>query len=80
MAADLRDADLMGASLSGADLWAADLGGADLSGANLSGADLSDADLRNVKNLSRAYLDESTEHNRQTQWPDGFDPPGPASE
>ena len=65
---NLSGANLSGANLSGADLRGADLYGADLYGANLRGANLSGADLR-MADLSWA------EHDKYTQWPDGFVPP-----
>ena len=60
--ADLRRADLFGADLEGVDL-----SGADLNEANLSGADLGGALLSGV-NLIGARA------NKNTTWPEGFDP------
>ena len=65
--ADLRRADLFGADLEGVDLSGADLNGANLYEANLSGADLGGALLSGV-NLIGARA------NKNTTWPDGFDP------
>ncbi len=60
--ADLRRADLFGADLEGVDL-----SGADLNEANLYEADLGGALLSGV-NLIGARA------NKNTTWPDGFDP------
>ena len=65
--ADLRRADLFGADLEGVDLGGADLNEANLYEANLSGADLGGALLSGV-NLIGARA------NKNTTWPDGFDP------
>ncbi len=65
--ADLRRADLFGADLEGVDLSGADLNGANLYEANLSGADLGGALLSGV-NLIGARV------NKNTTWPEGFDP------
>ena len=51
----------------GADLFGADLKGADLSGADLNGSDLGGA-LLSGANLIGARA------NKNTTWPDGFDP------
>ena len=56
-----------GADLRRADLFGADLEGADLSGANLNGSDLGGA-LLSGANLIGARA------NKNTTWPDGFDP------
>jgi hypothetical protein len=60
--ADLSRANLTGANLIGADLRGAFLIGADLRGADLRKANLRGADLRGAK------------YNKETKWPDGFDP------
>ena len=65
--ADLRRADLFGADLEGADLSGADLNEANLYEADLSGADLGGA-LLSGANLTGARA------NKNTTWPDGFDP------
>ena len=67
--ADLRRADLFGADLEGVDLSGADLNEANLYEADLSGADLGGALLSGV-NLIGARA------NKNTTWPEGFDPEG----
>ena len=67
--ADLRRADLFGADLEGVDLSGADLNEANLYEADLSGADLGGALLSGV-NLIGARA------NKNTIWPEGFDPEG----
>jgi hypothetical protein len=66
-----------GADLRRADLFGADLEGADLSGANLNEANLYEADL-NGSNLGGALLSGvnliGARANKNTTWPDGFDP------
>ena len=70
--ADLRRADLFGADLEGADLSGADLNEANLYEADLSGADLGGADLGGAL-LSGVNL-IGARANKNTTWPDGFDP------
>ncbi len=77
LGADLCQANLQGADLSAADLLQASLDEArlvqaNLQEANLSGADLRGTDLRQA-NLFRATL-SGARYNRQTKWPEGFDP------
>ena len=66
-----------GADLRRADLFGADLEGADLSGANLNEANLYEADL-NGSDLGEALLSGANligaRANKNTVWPEGFDP------
>jgi glycogen operon protein len=85
--ADLKNAQLAGANLQRANLFQADLSEADLSHthlndanlsyaclqlSNLTGADLRGADLRHA-DLYQTDL-RGSRYNRQTQWPEGFNP------
>ena len=74
---DLSQANLLGTNLAEADLSWANLSGANLAGANLTGAQLIEADLRAADltgtKLTGTHL-TGARYNRETRWPDGFDP------
>jgi hypothetical protein len=81
---DLSNANLSDTNLSGANLHGATLVEADLSDANLRGTDLSGAKLNNARlnyaDLADAILSgidlNDAKYNKETKWPEGFDPIG----
>lgn len=79
--ADLDKASLGQANLQGAILRKARLTNATFSGAQLFGADLSGTDLKgsifrgaSSEEKQQGFIDEPAEYDRQTKWPEGFDP------
>lgn len=80
----LWNAHMQRVHLRNADLQGADLRGAQLQGANLAGAQLQDADLRSTNLRGVTFKDEhgrerpadflGAQADRQTGWPDEFDP------
>lgn len=75
--AKLSDTNLSGANLHGATLVEADLSDASLHGTDLSGTKLNDARLH-YADLVDAILSgadlTNAKYNKETKWPDGFDP------
>lgn len=77
--ADLQGATLVRAVLRNADLRVANLKGTKLAGANLHGADLHGANLYGA-DLTGATGLEKANWSLDTTWPEGFKPPGSASD
>ena len=72
--ADFRNAKMSGAKMDTADFTGADIRGASLQGARFSGARLEGTDMR-CEQLEAAKL-RGAIADRQTRWPEGFDPAG----